>query len=88
MRDYDKIVGENLRKIRREIGLTQAELAELLDKSLRTVQKYEKGKISISVSLLGCIAQTLEADICEFFQLDEQRNDGTDKQFLFVQLDR
>ncbi|WP_313523796.1 helix-turn-helix domain-containing protein [Anaerotignum sp.] len=88
MINYDKVVGNHLKRIRLEIGLTQSEVAELLDKSLRTVQKYEKGEISISVSTLGYIAQTLETDICEFFQLEEQRHDGTDKQFLFVQLDR
>ena len=88
MIDYDKLVGNNLKRIRLEIGLTQSEVAELLDKNLRTVQKYEKGEISLSVSTLGYIAETLEADISEFFHFAEQRNDSTDKQFVFVQLDR
>ena len=88
MKDYDKIVGKNLKRIRLEIGLTQTEVAELFGKSLRTVQKYEAGEISLSVAALGYIAETLEADITEFFHFDENRCDATDKQFYFVELDR
>ena len=43
MKNYDKIVGANLKAIRKEIGLTQVELVYFLDKALRTVQKYKSG---------------------------------------------
>lgn len=38
------LLGENLRKAREEKGLTQAEVAKLLDMSASTIGMYEQGR--------------------------------------------
>lgn len=40
-------IGANIKKFRKEKGLSQQELANLLDKNTRTVQKYESGEIAL-----------------------------------------
>ena len=37
-------VGSNIRNLRQEKSITQTELADKVNKSLRTIQKYETGE--------------------------------------------
>ncbi len=54
------IIGQRICQFRKEKGLTQTELAENLGKSLRVVQKYEKGQIDLSLSAISDIAKALD----------------------------
>ncbi|WP_195270542.1 helix-turn-helix transcriptional regulator [Eubacterium sp. 1001713B170207_170306_E7] len=60
MQNYDKSIGARLRALRKEKNLNQTELATLLGKSLRTVQKYENGDIEISLANINDIAKKLD----------------------------
>lgn len=62
-----KIVGEIIRKIRKEKGLSQMQLAEKLDLSYQQIQKYEKGISNLSVERLKQIAKVLKVSINTFF---------------------
>ena len=53
-------IGLNIKKYRKEKGLTQTELADKLGKTLRTVQKYESGEILPSINNVYEIAEALE----------------------------
>lgn len=53
-------IGQRIRQFRKEKGLSQTELAEKIGKSLRTVQKYEKGEIEVSLSTIGDIGAALD----------------------------
>ena len=46
-----KEIGLRIRSYRKEKGLSQTELAERIGKSLRTIQKYERGEIEMSVAV-------------------------------------
>ena len=59
MDDRDIQIGQRIRKFRKDKGLNQSELAEKIGKSLRTVQKYEKGEIEVAVSVISDIAAVL-----------------------------
>ena len=52
-------IGQRIRKLRKRRKMNQTELAQILDKSLRTVQKYESGEIEISVGVVNQIAEAL-----------------------------
>ena len=67
MKNYNQIVASNIKIIRQNFGFTQNEFAAILGKSLRTLQKYETGEISISVALLGYLADLFYVDIADFF---------------------
>ena len=44
-----KIIAENIRKERRRLGITQAELAERADVSLDTIKSVENGRRAMSL---------------------------------------
>ena len=53
--DYPAI-GKRIKALRTEQKMSQQELADLLEKSLRTIQKYESGEIEISIATVNRIA--------------------------------
>jgi len=64
----DKHVGAKLREKRRELGVSQEELAKAVHLTFQQVQKYEKGLNRISCSKLHDFAKFLKTDIRYFFQ--------------------
>lgn len=60
---YDGIiVGENIRRERLRLGLTTEQLAELVDKSARHINKVELGWSKLSIDLLYDLASALHTD--------------------------
>ena len=58
--DAEAAIGARLRTRRRQLGLTQTQLADALGVSFKQVQKYERGANRVSASMLCRIAQMLE----------------------------
>ena len=67
-RHIDGPLGEALRLERDGRGLTRARLAEMLDVSDSTLQKYEEGRVRISASRLWQICNLLDVDVGRFFE--------------------
>jgi transcriptional regulator with XRE-family HTH domain len=63
-----KIVGDRVRFLRRENGLTQTQLAELLGKDRQYLYKIEKGKVTPNIVTISAIANALEISLAEFFR--------------------
>ncbi len=61
-------VGANIRKRRKEMGLTQQNLAESIGLTFQQVQKYERGSNRVSASMLFEIARTLKMPPAYFFE--------------------
>ena len=61
LKEYDQ--GFFIRLIREWSGLTQKEFAKLLNKSEKTIQDYESGKINYKISLLKEITEKLNISI-------------------------
>lgn len=60
--------GRNLRRLRLEVKLTQAELAAKLSIDQRQVSRYESGKNKPSVDILPSLAKVLQVEIEQFFK--------------------
>ena len=60
MKNSPKEIGLRIRNMRKMRKLSQTDLANLLGKSLRTVQKYESGEIEASISVINEIADKLD----------------------------
>lgn len=58
-----KIFSERLKQLRKERGLTQKEMAELLGLKLRAYQYYESGEHEPSLDNLVIVADTLQTSI-------------------------
>lgn len=54
-------IGQRIKFLRKRKGLNQKELAGILGKSLRTVQKYETGEIEVSIAVVNQLADILES---------------------------
>lgn len=53
-------IGQNIKLYRKEKGLTQKKLGELIDKKEITIRKYESGDITPSIQTLDKISEALE----------------------------
>lgn len=70
--DFNKIlrpVGQNLKKYRKNAGLTQLQLALKLEKTNEYINMIECGKRTPSLKTLAKISIILNVDIVEFFKI-------------------
>ena len=54
-----KHIGTRIREARKAVKLTQTDLANKINKQLRTVQKYESGEIAPSIEVINEISTVL-----------------------------
>lgn len=67
--DIDVIIGKRLRKLRRQLGIRQADLAKQIGISFPQVQKYESGENRITVTTLLRICSALNLRPVDFLTL-------------------
>lgn len=65
-------IGENIRRIRKQKGITQSQLADALDTTKSAISKYELGHRELRIDLLKAIASYLQIDLFELIP-EEQR---------------
>lgn len=68
MTDLKKTIGIKIRRLRKNYGLSQIQLAERINLSFQQIQKYEKGTSSISAIRIQQIADVFGIDAGFFFQ--------------------
>lgn len=64
----DEYVGTAVRFRRKQLGLTQADLARAIGVTFQQVQKYENGTSRILVGRLFAISQALQVPVSYFLQ--------------------
>lgn len=64
-------IGKNIKKARLEKKITQKELARLIEKSERMIQKYEKDEVEPSIDILQLIGKALDINYINFLQNDD-----------------
>lgn len=67
----DNYISKNLRKLRKERGMTQDELAKKLGVSYQSVSKWEQGKSNPDLAMLPAIAVLFGVTIDEIYGMDE-----------------
>ena len=70
MTELRKILGENMRAYRTELGYSQAKLAELVDTATNYINQIETGKRFPTDTMLEKIAFALKRRAYELFSLD------------------
>lgn len=70
IRDYRLKIGDDIRNIREKKGLSQDELAEIMNVNRSTISKIENGKFSFSIDYLSKFSWFLDFE----FQLKETKN--------------
>ena len=69
--DFATNLGNRIRELRKNKGVSQLELAYDMDMSMNTISGIELGKISPKIDTLKKIAQKLDIDISELFDFSE-----------------
>ena len=88
---HNNQIGLRIRTARKNQGINQTELANLLGKSLRTIQKYENGEIEVSIAMINEIAKVLECESTYLmgYEINSQPlSDFADILNFFCMLDR
>ncbi len=65
---HRKLIGEAIRRHRKELELTQEKLAELVDLNPKYLGEVERGEKIISIEALLRVAKAVSTPIKEFFQ--------------------
>jgi transcriptional regulator with XRE-family HTH domain len=68
----DIVVGTRIRLRRKELGVSQENLADKIGVTFQQVQKYERGTNRVSASMLSKIATALDCGVADFFGNDEE----------------
>ena len=66
-----KEIGTEIKRIRKDLGMSQMKLAEKVGVSFQQIQKYEKGVNKISMEMIQRIAMALEISVNTFFQKEK-----------------
>lgn len=67
-KDIKKKLGKNIRKLRKEKGLSQEELSLNLDLDGSYIGKVENGKLNITIDKISAIAKFLDVEVIELFR--------------------
>lgn len=67
-KEYLKLIGQNITKIRKRKGLTTVELADASDMEKSNLIPIEKGRINVTATTLLRIARALKVDVQDFFK--------------------
>ncbi|MEX9821319.1 helix-turn-helix domain-containing protein [Providencia vermicola] len=62
MKNVNQIVGKEIRKRRKSLGLSGIELADLVGVSQQQISRYERGECNITLDNLLNLAKALETD--------------------------
>ncbi|WP_419781227.1 helix-turn-helix domain-containing protein [Maridesulfovibrio sp.] len=60
MNKYAEIVGKNIRKLRKDLGLSQQQMAEKAEISYKYLGEIERGAVNLSVEILMKISNALQ----------------------------
>ena len=71
--EVDAHVGQRVHERRREIGMSQAKLGNVLGVSFQQIQKYEVGTNRVAAGRLWDMANILEVDVGYFFEGIQKR---------------
>ena len=86
MNIYEMNIGQKIKKLRLEKRMTQQELANKVNRSLRTIQLYESCKIEPRREILSSIYKALDNNTCENLNngdvIDIALNDSLIKQIV------
>ena len=73
MKDLKNIIADNIVLLRKEKGLTQAQLAERLNYSDKAVSKWERGESLPDVAVLKSLAEILGVSVDYLLESDHQK---------------
>lgn len=69
--DINKKIGRKIARLRKELGLSQAQLAERIDLSAEYISRLERGINAPSVQALNILADVLKVEVRDLLTFSE-----------------
>jgi transcriptional regulator with XRE-family HTH domain len=66
-----KEIGEKIKRRRRELGISQEQLAEILGVTYQQVQRYENGTNKLNVENIQAVSDALSVPVSYFFEAEK-----------------
>lgn len=66
-KEIDILIGENLKRLRSDLGKSQQNIGDIIELSNQQISKFENGKNSLNANQLFMIAQECGVDMNYFF---------------------
>ncbi len=70
--DIKILIGKRIKQLRNNLGLSQEELADIVNLDRTYITSVERGKRNISIVNVNKIAKALNVNLSEFFAFDIQ----------------
>jgi len=87
MKDVKKLLGQRIKDLRKQQGMSQEELAEIINIDQRNLSHIECG-VSFPAKKLLEIANALKVSLCDLFDFEYFKNDkNLMKKFIVNELD-
>ncbi|GAA6208546.1 hypothetical protein NBRC116601_18390 [Cognatishimia sp. WU-CL00825] len=77
-------IGQRVKSARLQRGLTQADLADAINKAFETISNIERGKTAPNFSTLADIAEALELPLKDFFDFGDAEVGPARQELLLV----
>lgn len=77
-------IGERIKKRRKELGISQERLAEILAVTYQQVQRYENGTNKLNAENIQVIAHALSVPISYFFEYKDEEPGVAEKLSLYL----
>ena len=71
--NFPQVLGERVRELRKQAGLTQEQAAEAAGISGKYLGEVERGEVNVSSVILHKLAEVLAVDILDFFRSQHLR---------------
>lgn len=72
MFDQQEVFGSNIRKLRKKLGFTQAQLAEAVGVDPLSIQSYETSRRFPKIEIMGKIAEVCNVEVADLFLNSEK----------------
>ena len=72
--DDKKFIGNKIKSYRKKLGITQSELAEMVDLSDQHISRIENEKYTCSINLVFKLCSIFKMEIDEFFGVEKSNN--------------
>ncbi|KAJ50045.1 transcriptional regulator with XRE-family HTH domain [Clostridium tetanomorphum] len=76
-------IGDRIKSLRKNNGLTQSDLANMIKKSTITIRKYESGDITPPLDVLNNIAKVLGVTVNDLLEFDVKLENGVTASYSF-----
>ncbi|MDP7142138.1 MAG: helix-turn-helix transcriptional regulator [Alphaproteobacteria bacterium] len=84
--EFNKLLGQRIKKLRKAKGFSQELLAEKIDKSVDAVSNIERGIFAPRIDTALDIARALDVQLFELFKIEEIATEDAQKTALLEEI--